>query len=185
MTDISAIRIETPRLILRPPQESDFDSWADFMADEEAARFIGGAQPRGAAWRGFATMAGSWLLKGFGMFSVIEKETGNWVGRLGPWMPDGWPGTEIGWGLSRAAHGRGYATEGSAAAIDWAFDTLGWDEVIHVIDPDNTPSIVLAERLGSSHRGPCKLPAPLEDFPVHIWGQTRAEWAENRKRFIT
>ena len=44
-------------------------------------------------------MAGSWALNGFGMFSVIEKASGLWLGRIGPWRPDGWPGNEVGWGL--------------------------------------------------------------------------------------
>ena len=68
------------------------------------------------------------------MFSVIEKSTGRWVGRLAPWTPDGWPGTEVGWGIARDRCGLGYATEAATAAIDWAFDALGWSEVIHVID---------------------------------------------------
>lgn len=183
MIDYATLRLETPRLILRPPVQDDFDAWAEFAADEEAARHLGGAQPRGSAWRGFATMAGSWLLRGFSMFSVIEKDSGQWVGRLGPWMPEGWPGTEVGWGLARAAWGKGYASEGAAAAIDWAFGTLGWDDVIHCIDPGNKGSIALAERLGAVHRGPGKLPAPLDDVDIHLWGQSRADWAENRKRF--
>ena len=43
----------TPRLRLRPPEASDFDAWAALMADPESARYIGGVQPRAAAWRGF------------------------------------------------------------------------------------------------------------------------------------
>lgn len=84
--------------------------------------------PRSLAWRAFMTMAGAWYLQGFAMFSVIEKATGRWIGRLGPWYPEGWPGTEIGWALVRDSWGRGYATEGAAAAMDWAFSTLGWKE---------------------------------------------------------
>jgi RimJ/RimL family protein N-acetyltransferase len=173
--------LETERLILRPPIEADLDGWAAFLADEEAARFIGGAMPRAAAWRAMATMAGSWLLKGFSMFSVIEKSTGRWVGRLGPWAPEGWPGTEVGWGLIRDCWGKGYATEGAEAAIDWAFDHLGWDDVVHSIHLDNAGSIAVAERLGSRHRGPSRLPAPFEHLPVDLWGQSKKEWRARRR----
>src|SRR5918998_4057023 len=131
------LRIETPRLILRVPRLADLDGWAAMMADEEAARFIGGAAPRSVTWRGMMTIIGSWHALGFSMFSVIEKSSGRWVGRLGPWMPDGWPGTEVGWGIHPAFQGRGYAVEGSTAAIDWAFEHLGWTEVIHCIHPEN------------------------------------------------
>ena len=173
--------LETERLILRPPIEADLDGWAGFLGDPEAAHFIGGAMPRAAAWRAMSAMAGSWLLHGFSMFSVIEKASGRWVGRLGPWAPEGWPRTEVGWGLSRECWGKGYATEGATAAIDWAFDQLGWDEVVHSIHLDNVGSIAVAERLGSTHIGPSALPAPFEHLPVDLWGQTKEEWRARRR----
>ncbi|GAA4001353.1 GNAT family N-acetyltransferase [Sphingomonas humi] len=173
---MSAPTIETDRLILRGIEQQDLDGWAALMADSDSARFIGGVMGREAAWRSMAAMAGAWTLKGFSMFSVIEKATGRWIGRLGPWQPEGWPGTEVGWGLVRSAWGQGYAAEGATAAIDWAFATLGWSGVIHVIDPDNAPSIALAERLGSTDRGPVQLPPPLDHFNVRAWGQSREQW---------
>ena len=174
--------LETARLLLRPPLEEDLDGWATLMADEASSQFIGGPVPRAAAWRGMATMAGSWALKGFGMFSVVEKGTGEWIGRLGPWQPEGWPGTEVGWGLIRSAWGKGFAIEGAAAAIDWAFDRLGWTEVIHCIDPKNAASIALAERLGSSNKGRGQLPPPFEDLRVDIWGQSKQDWVSRHSR---
>ena len=91
-------------------------------------------------------------------------------------MPEGWPGTEVGWGLIPAAQGKGYAVEGSTAAIDWAFDALGWTDVIHCIDPANTASQAVAKRLGSRLIGPGKAPPPYEDYPIEIWGQSREDW---------
>ena len=145
------------------------------MADD-ATRFIGGPQPRSTAWRGFMSMAGSWSMLGYGMFSVIEKSSGAWIGRIGPWVPDGWPGLEVGWGLVPAAQGKGYAVEAATASIDWVFDHLGWTDVTHCIDPDNTPSQIVAQRLGSMNRGPGQMPAPFQDYPIDIWGQTREAW---------
>lgn len=177
---MTELRIETERLVLRPIALEDFPRWAEFMADEDSARFLGGAQKPAAAWRGFMAMAGAWSLTGVAMFSVIEKSSGLWVGRLGPWTPHDWPGTEVGWGLHRDAWGKGYAVEGAAAAMDYAFDVLGWDEVIHCIDPDNHASRKVAERLGSANRGPGRMPAPLEDLRIDIWGQTKAQWRARR-----
>jgi RimJ/RimL family protein N-acetyltransferase len=174
------IRIETERLILRPPRAQDFDAYAAKMADAEATRFIGGVQSRAMAWRSFLGKAGAWAIQGFSMFAVIEKASDRWIGQLGPWYPEGWPGTEIGWGLARSSWGKGYALEGCTAAIDWAFDRLGWDQVIHSIHPDNHASQVLAKRLGSTCRGPGKLPAPYEDSPAEIWAQTREQWRRHR-----
>ena len=172
--------LETERLILRPPLAEDLDPWAEFAADPKAAQFLGGVRTRPEAWRALATMAGAWALYGFAMFSVIEKSTGRWIGRLGPWRPEGWPGTEIGWGLAPQAWGRGYATEGAIAAADWAFDHLGWTEMIHTIDPENTPSIALARRLGSPRIGACLLPPPFS-LQVDVYGQSREQWRAGRR----
>jgi len=174
------IRIETERLVLRIQRVEDFDGFAELLSDEEACRYIGGHMPRAAAWRKFLQMPGAWLIQGFGMFAVIEKASGEYLGNIGPWQPEGWPGTEVGWALRRMAWGKGYAEEAAAASIDWAFDNLGWTDVIHSIDPGNDASQKLAQRLGSRNRGPGRLPAPFEDVAIDIWGQTREEWRARR-----
>ena len=173
--------LETERLILRPTLAEDFEPWAAYMEDAEASRFIGGPQPRSVSWRGFCSVAGAWSLFGHSMFSVVEKASGRWIGRLGPWKPEGWPGTEVGWGLVREAWGKGYATEGATAAIDWAFDRLGWTDVIHCIDPENAPSQAVARRLGSQNLGVGAMPAPFETMPIDLWGQSRDAWRARRR----
>jgi len=173
--------LETERLILRLPEPEDFEPWAAFAADAEAARFLGGVQGRSAAWRAICTMRGAWTIRGFAMFSVIEKATGRWVGRLGPWQPEEWPGTEVGWGLAREAWGRGYAIEGATAAMDFAFDVLGWDEAIHSIDFENTASQAVARKLGSTILRQARLPAPFEEIELDLWGQTREQWRARRR----
>lgn len=181
MTDLQlGPTLETERLILRPPQRSDFDGVAELLGDEEAARYIGGHMPRAAAWRKFLQMPGAWAIQGFAMFSVIDKTSGEWLGQAGPWQPEGWPGTEVGWSFKRASWGHGYAHEAAVAAIDWAFDHLQWSEVIHSIDPDNHASQALAERLGSTKRGQDRLPPPFDDQPIDIWAQSRAQWRARR-----
>ncbi len=172
--------LETEHLVLRPPAAEDLDAWAAFVADPEASRFLGGVQSRPMAWRHICTMTGAWVINGFSMFSVIEKATGRWIGRLGPWQPEGWPGPEFACGLVRETWGKSYAFEGAAAAIDWMFDTLGWPELIHTIIPEHVRAKRFAERLGSTPRGEGKLPEPFGS-DVEIWGQTREEWRARRR----
>ena len=176
--------LETARLILRPPAQQDFSAWAEFGGDAAVMQYIGGPMLPDAAWRSLAVMAGSWSLLGYGMFSVIEKSSGRWIGRLGPWRPAGaagtWPGTEIGWGLIRAAQGRGFAREGAAAAMDWAIDHLGWTDIIHCIDPANTASQKVAAALGSRKLRAGRLPPPFHEANVDIWGQSAAQWRARR-----
>ena len=123
-------------------------------------------------------MCGAWTMTGIAMFSVIEKSSGQWVGRLGPWYPEGWPEPEVGWGIAREHWGKGYASEGAAAAMDYAFDVLGWSDVIHCIDEKNLASQGVAKRLGSSYLRRVRMPVPFEHMPVDAWGQTREQWRE-------
>ena len=69
--------------------QEDFAAWAVFSGDREAMQYLGGATQPDAAWRGMATLAGSWALLGYGIISVIKKSSGEWIGRLGPWRPAG------------------------------------------------------------------------------------------------
>ena len=172
----------TERLVLRPPLPQDFDDYAAMAAEEETMAWIGGVQPRSTAWRSFCSLLGAWQARGYELFAVIERDTGRWMGRVGPHYPEGWPGYEVGWGLRREFRGRGYAHEAAVAAMDFAVDVLRWEQVIHCIAPGNEPSIALARRLGSSFIGPTQLPPPVEpDKRIDNWGQSAAEWRARRR----
>lgn len=176
----TAPTLETPRLLLRAPAAEDFEAFAAFAADPEASQFLGGPQGRHAAWRTWCTLAGAWQIRGYSMFSVIEKSTATWIGRVGPWMPEQWPGTEVGWGIVRSAQRKGYAKEAAEAAIDFAFRELGFREVVHCIDPANLPSIALAQSLGSWRlRSGVRAPSPI-DATWDIYGQSRDQWLGRR-----
>jgi RimJ/RimL family protein N-acetyltransferase len=66
-------------------------------------------------------------------------------------------GVEVGWKLGRHAWGQGYATEAGTAAIVWAFDHLGVDQLISVINPEDTASLRVAERLGMTKSSDAEL----------------------------
>jgi RimJ/RimL family protein N-acetyltransferase len=55
---------------------------------------------------------------------------------------------EVGWALDPAVWGHGYATEGGAAAITYAFEELGVERVVSIVHPENAASIAVMERLG-------------------------------------
>lgn len=173
----------TDRLILRPPVPEDFEPFAAFHAEEDTMTYLGGVQPRSTAWRNFCGFVGAWHVRGYAMFSVIERDSGAWVGRVGTHYPEGWPGREVGWGVARAFAGKGYAFDAACVAMDFAVDLLGWDEVIHCIAPENARSIALAKRLGSALIGPTELPPPVEPgLRIDNWGQSAAQWRAQRAR---
>ncbi|MGK3931073.1 GNAT family N-acetyltransferase, partial [Enterococcus faecium] len=73
----------TERLILRPPVPEDFEAFAAMNAEEDTMQHLGGTQPRSTAWRTFCGFVGAWSVRGYAMFSVIERDSGAWVGRIG------------------------------------------------------------------------------------------------------
>jgi RimJ/RimL family protein N-acetyltransferase len=147
---LSIITLETDRLILRMLRESDLDAYADMCGDPEVQRHIGDGQPlsRSMAWRNLAMMVGHWQLRGYGLWAVEERHSGEFVGRVGFWNPDGWPGFELGWMLRRSFWGQGFATEAAAAALHHAFITPHVQRIISLIRPENARSIQVAERIG-------------------------------------
>lgn len=177
------MQIETPRLLLRPPIKDDFEAWALMEADESVKANTGTAQDQRESWSQLLGIAGHWSIMGWGALCAVEKASNRFVGRFGPSKPFGWPCIEVGWMLLPEFQGKGYALEGAAAAMDFAFFELGEPRVIHTIRPANVASQKLALKLGSRNLGPIKLPPPYEETPNDEWSQTRAEWEGNRVRF--
>jgi RimJ/RimL family protein N-acetyltransferase len=147
--------LETVRLRLRPFRAEDLEPYAAMCADPVVMRYVGerGILSREEAWEEMATLAGHWHLRGFGMWAVEERETGAFVGRVGLHYPEGWPDREVAWALARPFWGRGYAAEAARVALGEAFGRLSWPRVISLIDPANTRSVRLAERLGERSEG--------------------------------
>ena len=88
---------------------------------------------------------------GFGPYAVVEKDSHDVIGYCGLfYFPNinGQPEVEIGYRLARAAWGRGYATEAVSAVRDFAFNMLGIKRLIAIIDPSNSASIRVAEKIG-------------------------------------
>ena len=142
--------LKTERLLLRQWEERDFEFYAEYFADEDAARYVGGHCDRDTAWRRMATLIGHWALRGYGLWAVEEKETGTFVGCVGLWFSEGWPELELGYWLRRDMQGKGYAVEAARASRDYAYEVLGTETLVSYIHPDNEPSRRVAEKLGAS-----------------------------------
>jgi RimJ/RimL family protein N-acetyltransferase len=147
--------IETERLVMRPWREEDLDPYAELCADPEVMRYIGTGRTldREEAWRQIALSLGHWELRGYGLWAVESQAERSFLGRVGLWQPEGWPGLEVGWTLARAHWGKGYATEAGRASMEFAWTAVEATEVISLIQPENKPSRRVAERLGMSVTG--------------------------------
>jgi RimJ/RimL family protein N-acetyltransferase len=120
------------------------------LADPSSTRFVGDGEPldRMNAWRSMAMLLGHWALRGYGMWAVELKDSGEFVGRVGLHHPEGWPDLEIGWMLMPAQRRHGYATEAARAALDFTFSTLKAPRAISLIRLENAVSERVARRLG-------------------------------------
>jgi RimJ/RimL family protein N-acetyltransferase len=141
--------LETKRLILREWRESDLANFAAFKMNKEAARFVTSFDSIGQCWREMAYIAGHWLLRGFGMWSIELKETGENIGHCGNYYPHEWPEPEIGWAIFPGYQQQGYAHEAAKAALRYARTELGWTTAISLIANENAASIALAKKLGA------------------------------------
>ncbi|MEM1161012.1 MAG: GNAT family N-acetyltransferase [Pseudomonadota bacterium] len=144
--------LETERLRFRAPSVDDYSAEVGFGASERS-KGTGGPFAMDQVWRAQLSRIGQWVALGYGVWSLDEKSTGNYVGRVGIYHPADWPEAELAWTLMANGEGKGYAYEAALAARVWAYDSLGWTTLISVILPDNTRSLALAERLGCKADG--------------------------------
>lgn len=157
--------IESERLTLRAIAETDLDDLMELWGDEETAKYIGGVQTRVSSWHSIASLFGHWYWRGFGLWAVVEKESGKVIGWTGIWFPEGWLEPELIWSLNKHFHGKGYATEAAETARNYAYQQLKLKTLISVIAPENTASIKVAERLGASYEKDWE----LRGNKVNIW----------------
>ena len=170
-------QLETERLLLRAWKPEDFEDYARFMADPEVMRYLSGDPlSRNDAWRNMALFVGHWVLRGYGMWAVERKSDHAFLGRVGLWNPEGWPGLEVGWTIGREYWGQGYASEAARVAMEYAFLTQGVDRVISTIDIRNENSQKVAQRLGETRGERREIQFNNKTFTVDIWQISREEW---------
>lgn len=139
--------LKTERLSLRGPRLSDFEHWAAFFASDRS-RHERGPLDRVRGYRAWGADVALWQLRGYGSFAMDQRQTGAYVGEVGIYQPEGYPGPELGWFVVPEAEGKGYALEGARAVMAWIRETLGWTQINSIIDPENARSIALGLRLG-------------------------------------
>jgi RimJ/RimL family protein N-acetyltransferase len=148
------------RLSLKPCEVSDYQEVADMWADEAVVKHIGG-RTRDAqdAWFAQLRNRGMWPLLGYGYWIVRERRTDIFVGEVGfadfkrGIEPDISGRPEAGWVIAKSAWGKGYASEAVKTAHDWLDDTMPGRSTC-IIDPDNSASIAVAQKVGYSEVGP-------------------------------
>jgi len=171
------IRINTPRLCLRPFTETDLDDLAALHGDPSVMRYIDDGQPVPADVVAAKTLPGilrrySELPSGLGSRAIIENSTGEFVGwvSLAPASSVGLNlglsgDLELGYRLRSTKWGKGYASEAARAVIDLAFGELGAERIVATTMTVNVGSRRVMEKAGLRH-----VRTFFEEWPTYIPG---------------
>ena len=153
------------RLFYRPFVEEDLNDLFAMYSDLEVTHFLPGLrvstldEQRAMLPRLLSTVER--YGEGFGVWAAKHRETGELVGTLLlKHIPDHEMNLtaliEVGWHLHRPFWKQGYAVEMGQAALEHGFVQKALQEIIAVVDPDNTASARVAERLGMLKEGSTK-----------------------------
>ncbi len=147
-TTVAIPTLETGRLRLHAHSHADWPAYRSVQMSDRA-QYMDGQLTEIEAWNAFICEAGSWVIDGYGYWSATEKVSGETVAFVGFANPPHFPEAELGWLTTAKADGKGFAFEAAKAALAWGFGTRLFQTLVSYIDPDNTRSIALAERLGA------------------------------------
>lgn len=169
--------LTTTRLTLEPYADHHLDPMAAMFGDPEVTAFTYlGRQDREGTGRVLAGYRAFHEANGYGMYAIIDRGTGDYLGEAGLFVPPAVASAELlalRYALARSAWGKGIATEASAAVIDDAFGRLGKPAIIAGVVPHNLPSMRVMDRLGFS-RGP-EVTSGVHGYAVFTL--TREAWA--------
>jgi RimJ/RimL family protein N-acetyltransferase len=148
-------RIETDRLVLRRWDVSgDLDAYAAICADPEVMRYIGDGRvaSRDETAERLARYETTWHERGFGLFALERRDSGELIGNAGlavpSFLPEVLPAVEIGWRLGRAHWRQGFATEAARAVLVFAWEKVGLERLVSVHAVGNDASGHVMQKLG-------------------------------------
>ena len=148
--------LETNRLLLRPIATADLPALYTLFSHPEVMRFGDGPQTEAWVIEWIDWVRQGYIERDYGPLAVVEKSGGSVIGYCGLFFFEDINGAgevELGYRLMREAWGMGYATEAGTAVSDFAFETLGLQRLISLIDPANSASIAVARKLGMAREG--------------------------------
>ncbi|MCC3268067.1 GNAT family N-acetyltransferase [Arthrobacter gengyunqii] len=181
---LSTPTLHTERLLLRPFADSDADELFALQSNAEVLRYWDTPPwtERSQVAR-FMTGCQTMADEGTGARVVlIRRSDGEFVGwcTFNGWNPD-FRSASLGYCLTEAAWGRGYATEAARALLTWAFNSLDLNRVQSETDTRNVASARVLEKLGFVREGTLR-----EDCIVNgdvsdswVYGLIRRDWIQS------
>ncbi|MFS0783037.1 GNAT family N-acetyltransferase [Bacillus sp. 1P06AnD] len=140
--------LETVRCSLYRVMYGDFKEVCSLYEDEEVREYMGGVITGHLASRRFNQMVNSMYPSHY--WSIRRKECGRWMGIIFLEWEEAGDCLKLGYMLSPAYWGYGYATEVCSAVLDFGFDELLFKEIGAVVNNSNRRSINVLRKLGMS-----------------------------------
>lgn len=174
----SPIAFSTPRLELRRLVHADLDHLAELYAEVYAVpsvrRFLraealaagAGAPSLDGTRAQLAAIERHWETYGFGHSAVIERATGDFIGRVGLQVHEPWDDIELDVVIAPDRQRRGYATEAGRVWVDWARRAGLAERLVAVIHRRHEAVLRTARALGFLP-DPGSPPAWVGDRTVH------------------
>jgi ribosomal-protein-alanine N-acetyltransferase len=143
--------LETLRLEFTLFGEGDFDELYRLDSDSRVMKYIADGKPasrEATAQRLERFLRYPTLYPDLGVWRAARRDNGAYIG----WFALNYAGKttdiEVGYRLLPRAWGRGFATEGAMALVDYGFDDLGLDRIIGVTHPANKASQRVLRKAG-------------------------------------
>lgn len=144
--------IETERLILRTWQKEDAEAYFQINQDPQVIEFLRGPMTKEQVDEFISAMIIHNDKHSYTLWAVELKETDELIGFIGlkyiDWEAHFTPAVEVGWRLGSQYWGKGYATEGASAALNYGFKRCGLKEIVSFTVPSNVRSIRVMEKIG-------------------------------------
>ena len=140
----------TRRLLVRYLTSADLPVMEEIYGDAQDMRWVGDGQPldRSACERWLEITRRNYVERGYGLFAVENKVSGEPVGFCGIVHPAGQPEPEIKYAVRRMCRGQGLAREAAAGLLDHAGKRFGLTHIIATVAPDNLASVTILKKLG-------------------------------------
>ena len=143
--------LETDRCIIRETTVEDVDGFYELYKDKEITEYMENLFEDREEEIEYTKsyIKNVYEFYGFGMWTVVEKESGKIIGRAGVSYREGYELPELGFMIGKAYWRRGFAYEVCTAIFKYMYENYDMEEIQIFIEQKNTPSISLAKKLGA------------------------------------
>lgn len=147
--------LETERCLVRETVPEDVEEFYKIYSDSRMTRYMEDLYPDIEDEKQYVRdyIEKQYGFYGFGVWTVLKKDTGEVIGRAGFSMREGFEEPELGFLIGVPWQGKGLATEVCRAVLEYGRDCLGFEKVQALVMPKNKVSISVCSRLGLRRTG--------------------------------